>query len=208
MSPKKKDKLKEQSKAEKKAEKKEAKLHEDLNALQKEKDDLFEKLQRVSADYANFQKRVPKQISDSVAYEKERIIKSLLPALDNFEHTLQSAHTAESTDVLVEGIQIIHDQMLAMLKSHGVEQIESMDQPFDPSRHEAMMQREETETPDSTVLEEFQKGYMLNDRVIRPSKVIVSKAAPDKQDPEETDCSGSAQTPSADESNEETSNVE
>ena len=75
MSPKKKDKLKEQSKADKKAEKKEAKLQEDLTALQKEKDELFEKLQRVSADYANFQKRVPKQISDSVAYEKERIIR-------------------------------------------------------------------------------------------------------------------------------------
>jgi len=70
------------------------------------------------------------------------------------------------------------------------------------------MQREETEKPDSTVLEEFQKGYMLNERVIRPSKVIVSKAAPDKQDPEGTDCSGAAQTPSEDESNEETSNVE
>jgi molecular chaperone GrpE len=207
MSPKKKDKLKEQSKVEKKAEKKEAKLHEDLNALQKEKDDLFEKLQRVSADYANFQKRVPKQITDSVAYEKERIIKSLLPALDNFDHTLQSAHTAESTDVLVEGIQIIHDQMLAILKSHGVEQIESMDQPFDPTRHEAMMQREETDKPDSTVLEEFQKGYALNERVIRPSKVIVNKAVI-KEDPEETDCSGPVEIPSEDEDKEETSNVE
>jgi len=207
MSPKKKDKLKEQSKAEKKAEKKEAKLQEELNALQQEKDDLFEKLQRVSADYANFQKRVPKQVSDSVAYEKERIIRSLLPAFDNFEHTLQNAHTAESTDVLVKGIQIIHDQMLDILKSHGVEQVVAMDQPFNPARHEAMMQREEPDKVDSTVLEEFQKGYTLNERVIRPSKVIVNKLAP-QPDPEETDCSGPTETPSEDEGKEAPSNVE
>ena len=207
MSPKKKDKSKELSKADKKAEKKEAKLQDELHALQQEKDELFEKLQRVSADYANFQKRVPKQISDSVAYEKEKIIKSLLPAFDNFEHTLQSAHTAESTDVLVKGIQIIHDQMLAILKSHGVEQVEALDQPFDPSRHEAMMQREETDKADSTVLEEFQKGYVLNDRVIRPSKVIVNKAAANPA-PDETECSEPMESLSEDEGNEEPSKVE
>jgi molecular chaperone GrpE len=70
-------------------------LRETIEGLQKEKDELFGKLQRVSADYANFQKRVPKQTSDTIAYEKERVIKTLLPALDNFEHTLQNAHSAE-----------------------------------------------------------------------------------------------------------------
>ena len=65
-------------------------LRQNLEGLQKEKDELFGKLQRVSADYANFQKRVPKQIADTICYEKEKIIKSLLPALDNFEHTLQN----------------------------------------------------------------------------------------------------------------------
>ena len=66
-------------------------LYHTIEELQKEKDELFAQLQRVSADYANFQKRVPRQISDSINYEKEKIIKSLLPALDNFEHTLQNA---------------------------------------------------------------------------------------------------------------------
>lgn len=209
MSPKKKDKAKAPapSKAEEKAEKKEAELQEQLNVLQEEKDELFEKLQRVSADYANFQKRVPKQISDSVAYEKERIIKSLLPAFDNFEHTLQNAHTAENTDVVVKGIQIIHDQMLDILKSHGVEPLKAVDQPFDPARHEAMMQREEADKPDSTVLEEFQKGYTLNERVIRPSKVIVNKLVP-KPDPEATDGSGATDAQSEDEATEAPSNAE
>ena len=150
-------------------------LHQTIESLQKEKDELFGKLQRVSADYANFQKRVPKQIADTICYEKERIIKTLLPALDNFEHTLQNADSAENSDVFVKGIQIIYDQMLDILKSHGVEQIKAPGENFDPAQHEAMMQKTEPEKEDNIVLEEFQKGYKLNGRVIRPSKVIVNK---------------------------------
>lgn len=151
------------------------KLRQQLNNLEKEKNELFEKLQRVSADYANFQKRVPKQITDTIAYEKEKIIKTLLPALDNFEHTLQNAHSAESVDVLVKGIKIVYDQMLDILKSHNVEQIKALGEKFDPALHQAMMQKAEPESEENIVLEEFQKGYKLNDRVLRPSKVIVNK---------------------------------
>ena len=159
-------------------------LRQTIEGLQKEKDELFAKLQRVSADYANFQKRAPKQITDTISYEKEKIIKTLLPTLDNFEHTLQNAppcflakarRGAENVDVLVKGIQIIYDQMLDILKSHGVEQIKALDEKFDPALHEAMMQKAEPEKADNIVLEEFQKGYKLNSRVIRPSKVIVNK---------------------------------
>lgn len=150
-----------------------------------EKAELLGQLQRVSADYANFQKRVPKQISDSVAYQKERLIKSLLPVLDNLEHTLANAGTAEDVDVLVKGIQIIHDQMLDILKSHDVEQIQALGEMFDPSKHEAMMRRSEVERQDNVVLDEFQKGYMLNERAIRPSKVIVNKHAVEESEPAE-----------------------
>ena len=150
-------------------------LRETIDGLQKEKDELFAKLQRASADYANFQKRAPRQITDTIAYEKEKIIKTLLPALDNFEHTLQNAHSAEDLDVLVKGIRIIYDQMLDILKSHGVAQIEALSEKFDPVRHEAMMQKTEPEQDENIVLEEFQKGYTLNGRVIRPTKVIVNK---------------------------------
>ncbi|MFB0555137.1 MAG: nucleotide exchange factor GrpE [Phycisphaerae bacterium] len=150
-------------------------LRQTIESLQKEKDELFGKLQRVSADYANFQKRVPKQVADTICYEKERIIKTLLPALDNFEHTLQNATSAENADIFVKGIQIIYDQMLDILKLHGVEQIKAPGENFDPAQHEAMMQKTEPEKEDNIVLEEFQKGYKLNGRVIRPSKVIVNK---------------------------------
>jgi molecular chaperone GrpE len=155
-------------------------LRRTIESLQKEKDELFGKLQRVSADYANFQKRAPKQIADTICYEKERIIKTLLPVLDNFEHTLQNADSAENSDVFVKGIQIIYDQMLDILKSHGVEQIKAPGENFDPALHEAMMQKTEPEEQDNIVLEEFQKGYKLNGRVIRPSKVIVNKLTEDR----------------------------
>ena len=148
-----------------------------IEELLKEKDELLGQLQRVSADYANFQKRVPKQISDSVGYQKEHVIRSLLPVLDNLEHTLLNADSAENVDVLVEGIKIIYDQMLDILKSHEVEQIRAVGETFDPSKHAAMMRRSEPDQEENVVLEEFQKGYMLNGRVIRPSKVIVNKQA-------------------------------
>lgn len=182
----------EKSKPGKKMDKDVAKAYEqlqtDFDALQTEKLELFEKFQRVSADYANFQKRVPKQVSDSVSYEKERLLKSLLPVLDNFEHTVNSDHSGD-IDAVIKGINIVHDQMLDTFKSHGVEQILAESQIFDPSQHEAMMQRNEEDKENNLILEEFQKGYVLNGRVIRPSKVIVNKSAlePEAQPPGEAE---------------------
>jgi len=175
-------------------------LRQQIEDLQREKDELFGRLQRVGADYENFQKRVPKQIADTIAYEKEKVIKTLLPALDNFEHTLQKAHSAENAEVLVKGIQIIYDQMLDTLKSHGVEQIKALGEAFDPALHQAVMQREEAEKQDGTVLEEFQKGYKLNGRVIRPSNVIVNKLPMEEQKKVEEEV-----TEAADEESEEQS---
>jgi molecular chaperone GrpE len=161
------------------------KLRQQIEDLQKEKDELFGKLQRVSADYINFQKRAAKQTADTIAYEKERIIKTLLPALDNFEHTLQNAPSAESSDVLVKGIRIVYDQMLDILKSHGIEHIKALGEKFDPALHEVIMQRAEPEKEENIVLEEFQKGYKLNGRVIRPSRVIVNKLPSEQEVPQQ-----------------------
>ncbi|MCH7918629.1 MAG: nucleotide exchange factor GrpE [Planctomycetes bacterium] len=156
-------------------------LQERVAALEEEKVELFEKLQRVSADYANFQKRVPKQLADSIGYEKEKIIKTLLPSLDNFERTLESAPAAENVDVLVKGIQIIYDQMVDVLKSHDVQEIKALGEQFDPMLHEAMLRKSEANEEDNVILEEYQKGYQLNGRVLRPSKVIVNKIQKDQE---------------------------
>ncbi len=152
-------------------------LQESLATLQQERDDLFDKLQRIGADYANFQKRVPKQIADAVSYEREKILKSFLPTLDNFEHALQNAEGAEDVQAIVKGVRMVYDQVFDILKSHGVECIQALDEPFDPSRHEAMLRQSDPEKEDNQVLQEFQKGFMLHERVLRPSKVVVNKIA-------------------------------
>ena len=185
-----KDKKKEKPKREdsQKARKRESEEpRETIESLREEKDELLGKLQRVSADYANYQKRVPKQIADTIGYEKELIIKKLLPVVDNFEHTLQNAHSAEDLDVLVKGVRIVYDQLRDVLKSQNVEQIEARGQTFDPALHEAMTQRTEPDAENNTVLEEFQKGYKLNGRVIRPSKVIVNRLVSEQKELQQQD---------------------
>ena len=151
------------------------KLGQELENARQEKDEVFSRLQRVYADYANFQKRVPKNIADTVAYEKERFLRSFLPVLDNFDRTLREARAAQNIEAVIQGVEIVRDQMLTILKSHGVEPIESWHEKFDPERHEAMLRRAEPDQENDIVLEEFQKGYTLNGRVIRPSRVAINK---------------------------------
>jgi len=158
-------------------------LRRQMAILQKEKDELFARLQRLSADYANFQKLAPKHIAEAIAYEKEKIIRTLLPAMDNFEHTFQNpsfrgdrlAPAEAGVETFVKGVRIIYEQIIDILKSHGVEQINALGKKFDPSQHEAVLQKAEMQQPDGVVLEEPQKGYKLNGRVIRASRVVVNK---------------------------------
>jgi molecular chaperone GrpE len=163
-------------------------LQKKIEQALKEKADVFAQLQRVSADYSNFQKRVPKQVADSVAYEKETIIRALLPALDNFEHALEKGKT-ENAEALLQGIKIVYDQVLGILKTLGVEQIQALDQVFDPSMHSAIMQKSVPGKEDNIILDDFAKGYTLNGRVIRPSRVAVNKisAQAPEMKPEQND---------------------
>jgi molecular chaperone GrpE len=150
-------------------------LQKQVEELRKEKDDIFAKLQRVAADYDNYQKRSAKQITDDVAYEKDKIVKSLLPVLDNFDHIITNASSGVNDQALLKGVQIIYDQMLDVLKGHGIEQIKSAGEPFNPAHHEAITHRSENNKEEGLVLEELQKGYKLNGRLIRASRVVVNK---------------------------------
>jgi len=158
------------------------KLSEQVEKLTAEKDEVFAQLQRVSADYINYQKRSAKQIFESIAYEKEAIIKSLLPVLDNFEHSLCGAENLQDAESLRKAVKIIYGQMLSILKNHGIEQIGSVGQKFDPACHEAVMNRSEPDKDEFIVLEEFQKGYRIGEKVLRPGRVIVNKLPPQTQD--------------------------
>ena len=184
-------------KASKKEKKKIESLGKKIDELSAEKQDLFEQLQRVSADYANFQKRTPKQIADSVAYEKKAVIRSILPSIDNLEHALSHASTAsgeETLDNLIKGIQLVFDHMLDALKTHGVKRMDALDQPFDPNLHEAMMRQSNPDKNDDTVLEVYQAGYMMGEQVLRPSKVIVNKIEDSKPAEKTTEPEDAEQT--------------
>jgi molecular chaperone GrpE len=162
-----------------------AQLPQDTQALQKEIErlrtenkELLDKFQRLGADYANYQKRVPKQIADSVDYEKRQIIKSLLASMDNFAHAIAGAKTAQGPEALksvINGIQLVYDHLFSAIKAQGVEKIVTHGQPFEPGKHEAIMQRTETDKPDNIVLEEFQTGFTLGGYVLRPARVAVNK---------------------------------
>jgi len=162
-------------------------LRKQAEGLQKEKDDIFGKLQRVAADYDNYQKRTAKQTTEAVEHEKEKIIKALLPVLDDFERVLINAENCKNADAIIKGVGIVYEHLKGVLRSEGVEQIESAGEKFDPAHHQALTQRTEEGRENGVVLEELQKGYKLNGRVIRASRVVVNKApAPEtKQQPEE-----------------------
>ncbi|MEN6307204.1 MAG: nucleotide exchange factor GrpE [Anaerohalosphaeraceae bacterium] len=131
-------------------------LQKQFEKLQTENKELADKYQRLAADYANYQKRVPRQIADSVDYEKRSIIKSLLPSLDNFGHALAGAKTAQGAEALqsvIQGIHFLYDHIFDALKAHGVEKILSAGKPFEPGKHEALMQKCDPEKQDNVFLE-------------------------------------------------------
>ena len=152
-------------------------LQKQIESLKQEKEDTFVRLQRVAADYDNYQKRSARQLADSINYEKDKIIKAILPVLDNFEYTLSNTACEVKDEALLKGVKIIYDHLLGVLKTQGVEQIQSTGEKFDPAHHEAITHRAEEEKEDGIVLEELQKGYMSNGRVIRASRVVVNKLA-------------------------------
>ncbi len=175
MVPRKKERAKEENQAEIEG------LREELEALRREKDELLEKLHRVAADYDNYQKRAARQIAEATAHEKETLIKALLPVLDNFEHVLVNADNVEDVEAFAKGVQIVYEHTLGVLAGQGVEQIKALGEKFDPAVHEAIVQQSDDTKEDSIVLGELQRGYKLNGRVIRASRVIVNKTRTEEQ---------------------------
>nr|WP_205317601.1 nucleotide exchange factor GrpE [Oceanobacillus zhaokaii] len=145
-----------------------------LDALQKEKDEVYSRLLRLQAEFDNFKKRSQKEKEADRKYKSQDVVVDLLPALDNFERALQVEATPETSN-LIEGISMVYRQFLDALKSQGVEPIDAEGNEFDPNLHHAVMQIEDESIASNTVVEELQKGYMLKDRVIRPAMVKVNK---------------------------------
>ena len=146
-----------------------------LVELQRQRDDYLEQLQRSRAEFINYQKRVREQADRDRQYAAASLATDLLPVLDNFERALEAARKGESTSI-VDGIEMVYKQLMTALAKHGVEPIEALGQPFDPNLHEALMHQPHADHPEGTVVAELGKGYRLRDRVVRPSRVAVSKA--------------------------------
>jgi len=151
-----------------------AELEEELARKEKEATDNYDKYLRAVADLDNYKKRVIREKADIIKYGKKDVIKDILPFVDSLDRAL--AH-ADNSDVQAfkEGIKLIQEQLLSCLKKHGVEKIDSVGLDFDPNFHEAMMQVESEEHAENKVVNEVQKGYLLNGRLLRPSKVCVCK---------------------------------
>jgi molecular chaperone GrpE len=147
----------------------------DLDEAKKEALENYDRYLRISAEFDNYKKRVQKDRSDLINYGNERLIKELLPIIDSMERALNHVSNSEDIDAFVEGLKLIYEQLLVSLKKHGVESIESIGQEFDPNFHEAMMKVESDKLDDNKVVEEFEKGYLLNGRLLRPSKVSIAQ---------------------------------
>mgnify|MGYP001607301002 CR=1 FL=1 len=141
-----------------------------LEEEKKRIDELTDTLKRLQAEFENYKKWNAKEKSDFAKYLHADLIAQLLPVLDSFEIALKN--TAEK-EKFVEGMKLIYAQFHSALEAEGLRPIKSVGEKFDPYRHEVLM-KEGSDKPDDTILEEFQKGYMLNDRVLRHSKVKVS----------------------------------
>lgn len=139
--------------------------------------ELQDKLLRLQADFENAKKRLEKEKSEFIKYAHEEIIVELLSVLDDLERSLDAAEKRhEDYDAFLKGVEMILAHIYEILKKNNVQAIKAQGEKFDPHLHEALMQAQTNEFPENTVMEELQKGYKIEDRVIRTSKVKVAKA--------------------------------
>jgi molecular chaperone GrpE len=138
--------------------------------------DYWDRLLRLQAEFDNTRKRLEREKQDFVKFANEGIIIELLNILDDLERTVELAQSKhQDLPAFLKGAEMILAHLYEMLKEYGVKPIEAEGKLFDPHYHEALMQVENKDVPEHTVAEELQKGYLLNDRVIRTAKVKVSK---------------------------------
>ncbi len=151
------------------------KLEKELEEKKKEAESNLDRLLRLHAEFENYKKRISKEQIEFAKFVNENLLKELLPVLDNLERAVNSAKNDKVFDSLKEGVDMTLKQFSSVLEKAGLKEITSIGETFDPNRHEALLMIESDEHEKNTIVEEHQKGYLLNNRVLRPSKVVVSK---------------------------------
>ncbi len=154
----------------------------ELARMKAEYEARYDQMLRTVAEFENTKKRAEREKEEFLKYALEGIVKDLIPTVDNIERAIESTKQSKDFDALAEGIQMIHKQFLNLLERRGVTPIEAVGQPFDPTQHEAIMLMESEEFPENRVIQEFQRGYLLHDRVVRPAMVSVSKGGGEKEE--------------------------
>ncbi len=149
---------------------------ENMESLRKERDSLFDRLARATADFQNARRRLEADKDQSVAFANSTLIKSLLPVIDNFERALAVDASATDAASILKGMQIVHDQWMTVLKNQFVEAIAPQPgTPFDPATMEALIHQPDDKLPPNSVTQLLQRGYALHGRTLRPAQVAVSK---------------------------------
>ncbi|MGB7292356.1 MAG: nucleotide exchange factor GrpE [Thermodesulfobacteriota bacterium] len=151
-------------------------LEKELEESKKGYEELNDRYLRLAADFDNYKKRIAKEKADLISYGNEELIRSLLSVLDNLERGIEHSETDRDTNPIIEGLRLVHKQFLDCLEKYGVKAIEvHKGDEFDPNLHQAVERVESSEIRPGLILSEMLKGYVLKDRLLRPSLVTVSK---------------------------------
>jgi molecular chaperone GrpE len=164
-------------------------LRDALAEKTREAQEAQERYLRTYADFENYRKRMQRDLTDFRRYANEQLASEILPVADHLALAIQhAADSGEANQGLLTGVQLVHKQFLDILEKFGIKTFRSEGEPFDPSKHDAMMQVEREDVPANTVVQVFQEGYLYHDKVLRHAKVGVSKlpaaAAPMRDDEE------------------------
>lgn len=152
-----------------------AELLEKVKEAQELEEKNFDLYLRSQAEIENVKKRAQKEKTELAKFSNESLIKQLLPVADSLEKAIAHSEEGNSIDALREGVKLTLKGLMDTLKRAGLEEVKSVDEPFDPNFHEAVSEQEDSSVRPGTVTKELQKGYLLNERLIRPSMVVISK---------------------------------
>ena len=148
---------------------------EEFDELQQQYDELNGKYLRLAAEFDNYKKRTERDVARRMQFASEELVRDILPILDDLERAMDSTKKESSFEKLRDGVELVYNNFVNILKRRGVQPIESVGEPFDPEYHEAMMVQENEEYDSDIVIQEFEKGYKIGESVLRHAKVVVSK---------------------------------
>ena len=142
---------------------------------------------RLAAEFDNYNRLTQRDQRDQVKFGNEQLLRELLPVVDNLDRAIKSGKENPKHDSLTQGVELTFKQLLGVLSKFGVKPIDTIGRPFDPTTQQAMAQVESDSVPEQSVVEEFQKGYLLHDRILRAAMVSVSKGPAGSEHPETND---------------------